>query len=207
MSLSLPATIEAVLFAHGEPMEKKRLGTLLGIPGEMLTAGLSELGTSLESRGLALIETDALVELRTHASAAPVIKQLRESELARDLGKASLETLAIILYKGGATRSDIDWIRGVNSTAAIRSLLMRGLIEKGEDITDKRRARYTATVDALAHLGISRKEDLPRYAELTGALSRADESFAADTAAADAATTAEHTSPEAPAPDTETVSS
>ncbi|HEY0010487.1 MAG TPA: SMC-Scp complex subunit ScpB [Candidatus Paceibacterota bacterium] len=183
MTLSLPATIEAVLFAHGEPMQKKRLVALLGIPEAMLAAGLVELGGQLASHGLALIETDTEVELRTHPDAAPVIKTLRESELSRDLGKAGLETLAIILYQGGATRSDIDWVRGVNSTAAIRSLLMRGLIERGEDAADKRRARYTATIDALAHLGISHKEALPRYGEFAGALaSRRTEAEEAATA-------------------------
>jgi segregation and condensation protein B len=170
MTLSLPATLEAVLFAAGEPMEKKVLSKLLGVPADMLAAGLTELASSLEGRGLALVETDSEVELRTDPEAAPIIKQLRESELSRDLGKASLETLAIILYENGATRSDIDWVRGVNSTAAIRALLMRGLIERNEDLTDRRRIRYTATVDALSHLGISRKEDLPRYGELAGAL-------------------------------------
>lgn len=173
MTLSLPATIEAVLFAHGEAMSKKQLAGVLGIPADMVAAGLRELGRSLEQRGLALVETDMEVELRTHADAAAVVKKLRESELSRDLGKASLETLAIILYQNGATRSEIDWVRGVNSTAALRSLLLRGLIERGEDVTDRRRARYTPTVDALSHLGISNKEALPRYAELAGALSKA----------------------------------
>lgn len=172
MTLSLPATIEAVLFVHGEPMSKKQLSTVLGIPADMVAAGLRELGRSLEHRGLALVETDTEVELRTHADAAAIVKKLRESELSRDLGKASLETLAIILYQNGATRSEIDWVRGVNSTAALRSLLMRGLIEKNEDVTDRRRARYTPTVDALAHLGISNREDLPRYSELAGALAK-----------------------------------
>lgn len=193
MTLSLPATLEAVLFAHGEPMSKKHLSELLGIPTDMLHAGLAELGRHLENRGLALVETDTEVELRTHAGAAAIVKKLRESELSRDLGKASLETLAIILYQNGATRSDIDWVRGVNSTAALRSLLMRGLVERAEDEADRRRMRYTPTVDALSHLGIRNKEDLPRYAELAGTLAKAraaqiaDESATPDDDAAPAA--------------------
>lgn len=172
MTLSLPSTLEAVLFAEGGPMEMKRLADILGIPEAMVRAGLDELAGQLQGRGLALIETGTEVELRTAAEAAPVVKKLRESELSRDLGKASLETLAIILYQDGATRSDIDWVRGVNSTAAIRSLLMRGLVERSEDQSDRRRARYTASVDALAHLGVARKEDLPRYGELAANLGR-----------------------------------
>lgn len=188
MTLSLPATLEAVLFTSGEPMEKKRLAQLLGVSDDMLAAGLSELTNELASRGLSLIETKEEVELRTSPEAAPIIKQLRESELSRDVGKAGLETLAIILYQDGATRSDVDWVRGVNSTAALRSLLLRGLIERGEDPTDRRRAHYSPTVDALAHLGVARKEELPRYGEFAGAL--------AARAAAESAATEEAVEPE-----------
>lgn len=165
MALSPAATLEAVLFAAGESMPKKRLQTLLGVTEDLLEAGLAELRNSLANRGLALIETDTELELRTAPEAADIVRKLREAELSRDLGKASLEALAIILYKDGATRSEVDWVRGVNSTAAIRSLLLRGLIERGEDAIDKRRARYTPTIDAFAHLGVSKKEELPRYEE------------------------------------------
>ena len=82
------------------------------------------------------------------------------------MGKGSLETLAVIAYQDGATRGEIDWVRGVNSTAALRTLLMRGLIEGQEDARDKRRLRYTLTTEALAHLGIAHIEDLPRATEL-----------------------------------------
>jgi len=170
MTLSLPATLEAVLFAAGEPMDKKVLGALLGVSEPMLLAASAELSQSLTARGIALIETARSVELRTAPAAAPIIQQLRESELTRDLGKAGLETMAIILYHDGATRSEIDWVRGVNSTAVLRSLLMRGLIERSEDETDRRRIRYRATTDALAHLGIKNKEALPRYEEFATAL-------------------------------------
>lgn len=170
MALSLPASLEAVLFAAGEPLEKKRLLTLLDASAEALTDAVDTLRTSLEGRGLALVETDAELELRTNAAAANVIKKLRESELARDLGKAGLETMALVLYKGGATRSDIDFVRGVNSAAALRSLLLRGLVERTEDPSDKRRALYLPTVEALAHLGVEKREDLPRYAEFSAAL-------------------------------------
>lgn len=154
-------------------MQKKRLASFLAIDAEMLAAGIAELSSMLSERGLALIETATEVELRTSADAAPLIEKLRQSELSRDLGKASLEALAIILYQGGATRSEIDWVRGVNSAAALRSLMLRGLVERGEDAADRRRARYTPTVDALAHLGVGKAEELPRFGELAGTLGQA----------------------------------
>lgn len=170
MQLSPPALLEALLFAAGEPIPKKRLASLIGVSKDMLEKAVEALKADLAPRGLSLVETDEDVELRTAPEAAEFVKKLREAELSRDLGKASLETLAIVLYKGSATRSEIDWVRGVNSSAALRSLMLRGLIERTEDSEDRRRARYKTTVDALAHLGISDRTALPRYEEFAEAL-------------------------------------
>ncbi len=175
--LTPPAAAHALLFASGEPFEKKRLATLLGLKGPELTVVLKALTESLKNSGVVVVETEREVELRTAPEAAPIVKKLRENELARDLGKASLETLAVIAYGtgpdgapfGGTTRGEVDWVRGVNSSASLRTLLIRGLIEGREDERDKRRIRYSLTTEALAHLGISRTSDLPRAAELSGA--------------------------------------
>lgn len=164
--LTPPAAVHALLFASGEPLEKKQLAKLLEIKEPELSVVLKVLAASLKASGTTLIETDSEVELRTAPEAAPLVKKLRESELARDLGKASMETLAVVAYQTGATRGEIDWVRGVNSSASLRTLLMRGLIEGREDERDKRRIRYSVTIDALAHLGISSADELPRAAEL-----------------------------------------
>lgn len=167
LMLTPPQAIEAIFFAAGEPLEKKRLATLLSITPSEVALALTALAEQLDGRGISLIETDSSVELRTNAAAAGILQSLRESELSRDLGKASLETLAVIAYQNGATRSDVDWIRGVNSSASMRTLLLRGLIEGAEDPTNKRRIRYTLTTEALAHLGVSGVKALPRYEELS----------------------------------------
>ena len=167
MQLSPPALLEALLFASGEPLTKKRLASLLGVSSDMLQKATEALKEDLTDRGLALIETDDALEIRTAPETSEFVEKLREAELSRDLGKAGLETLAVIVYRGSATRGEIDWIRGVNSSAALRSLLLRGLIERTEDSEDRRRARYKTTVDALAHLGVTDKTQLPRYEELT----------------------------------------
>lgn len=171
MALPLSSKLEALLFSAGEPLQRKRLAALLETTPESIDDAVNALRIALEDRGLALIETEDEVELRTRPEASSVVQALRESELSRDLGKASLETLALVLYRGAATRGEIDWVRGVNSGAAIRSLLLRGMIERTEDPGDKRRARYRPTIDALAHLGLTKREDLPRYAEFSATLS------------------------------------
>ncbi len=167
--LTPPAAVEAILFASGEPIEKKQLMALLGLTETELKAVLKALNTSLEGRGITLIETEAEVELRTSPEAFEIVKKLRENEFSRDLGSASLETLAVVAYQEGATRSEIDWVRGVNSATSLRNLLLRGLIEGKEDSHDKRRIRYSLTTEALAHLGIARVSELPRAAELRAA--------------------------------------
>ncbi len=169
--LTPPAQLEAILFAAGEALSKKRLASVIGITPQTLQQAIDALRSELSNRGLSIVETETDVELRTNAAASELVKKLRENELSRDLGKAGLETLALILYRKGATRHEIDWVRGVNSSQTIRSLLLRGLIEKTENPEDARRPRYQATVDALSHLGVSRREELPDYEELSALLS------------------------------------
>ncbi len=164
--LTPPAAAHALLFASGEPLSKKRLAELLDIKESEVKLVLKALTDSLKGSGVVVVETDTEVELRTAPEASVIVKKLRESELARDLGKASLETLAVIAYKTGTTRGEIDWVRGVNSSTSLRTLLMRGLIDGKEDERDKRRIRYSLTTEALAHLGIKSAADLPRALEL-----------------------------------------
>lgn len=167
--LTPPAALEALLFASGEPLEKKRLAKFLGLKDAELRLALKALKKQLDEHGVSVIETDSEVELRTSVEASDIVKKLRENELSRDLGKASLETLAVIAYKTGTTRGEIDWVRGVNSSASLRTLLIRGLIEGREDENDKRRVLYNLTTEALAYLGITSSENLPRASELRAA--------------------------------------
>lgn len=181
MALTPPATLEALLFASGEPISKKRLASLIGVTPDILQKAANVLREELAGRGLALVETETEFELRSAPEASELIKKLREAELSRDLGKAGLETLALILYRGGATRGEVDWVRGVNSSQTMRSLLLRGLIEKTEDSEDRRRPRYKPTVEALAHLGVGKAEELPNFEELSAILKGREEKAAEET--------------------------
>lgn len=183
--LAPAAALHALLFASGEPLPKKRLMALLGIEESGLRGALDALSLSLKGSGIALIETDDEAELRTAPEAADIVKKLRENDLSRDLGKASLETLAAIAYTSGTTRGEIDWVRGVNSSASLRTLLMRGLIAGREDERDKRRIRYSVTTEALAHMGIGSAEELPRVEELRAAAQKVVEEETASEAVAD----------------------
>ena len=161
--MDISAKIEAILFWKAEPVSIKKLGALLGADEKAVKQGLRDLESALKGRGLALVQTEDEVSLGTAASMSRVIEELSKDELTRDLGKAGLETISIILYQGPISRADIDYIRGVNSQFILRSLLIRGLVERVENPADARSYLYKTTLDLLSHLGITKVSDLPNY--------------------------------------------
>lgn len=164
--MNLDAKIEAILFWKGESVSVKKLSQILDASEEDILAGISLLEEKLKDRGLQIIRKEDEILLGTHKDASQIIEKLFKDELVKDLGKAGLETLSIILYRSPVARKDIDYIRGVNSQFIVRNLLIRGLIERVQSDSDQRQFLYKPTFELLAHLGISKIEDLPEYAEV-----------------------------------------
>jgi len=161
--MNLSAKIEAILFWKAEPISFKKLAALLNEKPEAVKVALIELEAALKGRGLTLVQTDEEVMLGTAKELSPLIEQLTKEELARDLGKAGLETLSIVLYQGPISRADIDYIRGVNSQFILRNLLIRGMVERVDNPKDARSYLYKSTLQLLSHLGVSKITDLPEY--------------------------------------------
>ncbi|MCE9644201.1 SMC-Scp complex subunit ScpB [Candidatus Parcubacteria bacterium] len=159
-------TIEAVLFFYGEPLSVKKLASLLDKSEEEIKEALGGLKASLQGRGLTLLEKDEEIALGTVPEASSVIEKLVKEEFHRDIGKAGLEALSLVIYYGPISRADIDYVRGVSSHFILRNLLLRGLVEKIENPEDKRSFLYRPTFDLLGHLGVSSVEELPEYAEV-----------------------------------------
>ncbi|HVS79863.1 MAG TPA: SMC-Scp complex subunit ScpB [Candidatus Paceibacterota bacterium] len=159
---ALSARIEALLFYKAEPVSYKKLADLLSVSREELLDGLNELEKALEGRGIQLVRNDEEAFLGTSAAASELIEAIQREELSRDLGKAGLETLAIVLYKGPVTRREIDYVRGVNSAFILRNLLVRGLVERVEG--EGRGYSYRPTTDLLSFMGIGSRSDLPEFA-------------------------------------------
>ncbi|MEX0917013.1 MAG: SMC-Scp complex subunit ScpB [Candidatus Paceibacterota bacterium] len=155
--------LEALLFWKGEPVAKKELLRLLSFSKEELGEALVVLRETLSKRGTTLLEKGDEVSLVTAPECSTLIEELRKEELSKDLGRAGGETLAIILYKGPVTRAELDYIRGVNSAFILRNLLIRGLIERISNPNDQRSYLYRPTSELYAHLGITKKEELPEF--------------------------------------------
>lgn len=164
--MNLETRIEAILFYKNEPLEIKKLAKLLGVGEGETKESLQNLSKSLEGRGICLIMTDNEVSLATAPQTSEFLEQIAKDEMSRDIGKAGLETLAIILYNGPISRREIDYIRGVNSTFILRNLCMRGLVEKEQDKEDLRVYKYKNSLPLLAHLGLKRVEELPEFEAL-----------------------------------------
>ncbi len=155
--------MEAVLFWKGEPVSIKKLSQIFEKGEENISAALKNLETSLSSRGIILVFKEDEVTLGTSKEFSNIIDKLTKEELVRDLGKAGLETLSIIIYQGPITRAEIDYIRGVQSTFILRNLMIRGLVEKIQNPKDQRSFLYKPTFEMLSFMGISKIDDMPDY--------------------------------------------
>lgn len=159
----LEKQLEAVLFWYGEPVKIKRLSQIFGKSEEEISSVLKDLEISLDQRGIVLISKDDEVALGTSKDASEHIEKLTKEELVKDLGRAGLETLSIIIYQGPISRAEIDYIRGVQSNFILRNLMIRGLVEKIPNPKDQRSFLYRPTFDLLNFLGVSKIEEMPEF--------------------------------------------
>ncbi len=162
---SLEKQIEAILFWKGEPISIKKLSQILEKTEEEISNALKILEEKLSNRGIILVYKDDEVTLGTSKEVSEIIEKLTKDELIKDLGKAGLETLSIIIYQGPISRAEIDYIRGVQSNFILRNLMIRGLVEKVPNPKDQRSFLYKPTFEMLSFMGVSKIEDMPSYIE------------------------------------------
>jgi segregation and condensation protein B len=162
--MQLSSKIEALLFYRAEPVSLKELGEICSEPSELaVEAALHELEQVLVTRGVRLMRVNDSVLLVTAPEMSELLEQLTRAERERDLSRATVETLAIVMYRGPISRTEIDHIRGVNSTFTLRQLTVRGLVERITNPDDQRSFLYQPTFDLLSHLGVTKREDMPEY--------------------------------------------
>ncbi len=167
--MPLDILLEGLLFYKSAPLKKEHIQKQFSVSEADLRMTLDTLAARLESGATRLLETEHEIELVTAPALAPFIEAVRKNDTKGDIGKAGAETLAIILYRGPLSRSEIDRIRGVNSSFILRNLLIRGLITRS---VDKKGNGYTFSITPAlyAHLGVTRKEELSDFARITDAL-------------------------------------
>jgi len=159
------AALEALLFIHGEPLSLKKIEAVLKLDGGEASRLIGELEKKLDgpARGLQLVSDREKVQLATKPEFNQILEDFVKEELTEDLTPASLEALSIVAYLGPISRAKIEYLRGVNSMIILRSLMIRGLVERHPDPEHPASYLYQPTFELMKHLGIAQKEHLPEH--------------------------------------------
>jgi segregation and condensation protein B len=160
--------VEGLLFYKSTPQKRGFVMNQLNLNSEQFEAALTTLRERLSSGAIRLVETSDSLALMTAPELAPLIETMRRDELRAEIGKAGIETLAIILYREPISRAEIDRIRGINSSFSLRALLLRGLIDRRPGPGGSH--LFSATPALYAHLGITHKHELPNFSTYLTAL-------------------------------------
>lgn len=167
--------IEALLFSLGRPLLYEELKKHLVLDDAQLGEALALLRQ--REGGVTIIDDGREVELRVASAGAEVVERVRKEEYSRDIGKAGLEALSAIVYRGPLSRADIDFIRGVNSSQTLRTLTMRGLVRRIPNPKDERSFLYEPTTELLAQMGAQSVRDLPEYEAVRSKLAALEEAY------------------------------
>ncbi|MGQ9927237.1 MAG: SMC-Scp complex subunit ScpB [Chloroflexaceae bacterium] len=154
--------VESLLFVAGEPVTVARLARTLEAPADAVEAALEQLARQCRERGVRVQRHGELAQLVSAPEAARVVRRFLGVQASGRLSSAALETLAIIAYRQPVTRAQIEAIRGVDSSGALRALLARDLIcEAGRLESLGRPILYATTPAFLQQFGLTSLADLP----------------------------------------------
>ena len=164
----LKSIIESILFVSGEPVKISKIAKIAGVKIPEAENALMVLsGEYAQNRGMIIIKKEDSVQMATSPENAGIISDLIKSEIQENLSQSALEILSIVAYRGPITRADIEFIRGVNCSFTLRTLMMRGLLERMENPKDGRGYLYKISIDFLKKLGMESVEKLPDYETLS----------------------------------------
>jgi len=160
--------LEAMLFASSEPIDEKDLAARLP-EGTNMAGALERLREDYANRGVNLVRINGKWTFRTATDLSWLLS--KESTERRKLSRAAIETLAIVAYHQPVTRSEIEELRGVSTSAgSVDVLLETGWIRpRGRRKTPGRPVTYGTTAEFLSHFGLDAVADLPGLEELKGA--------------------------------------
>ena len=160
----LERSLEAVLFAAGEPVPVERLCLGLDSDRPTIDAVAQKLMDQYkyERRGIRLVRLDASYQLCSAPEYADHVRKTLESRRPPKLSPPALEVLAVIAYFQPVTRAYVDQVRGVDSSYTVGLLLERELIEEaGRLSVPGRPMQFRTTKTFLRAFGLSSLDELP----------------------------------------------
>ena len=164
----LERQVEAILFAASEPLDietiEKRVKTTTN-----LVKILEKLKNVYKKRGINLVCIKNKWSFRTAEDLSKLMSLQKSTQ--KKLSKATIETLAIIVYHQPVTRSEIEEIRGVSfGSNTLEILLELDWVRPAgrKDVLGKP-IQYATTENFLNHFNIQKLSDLPTIDELGSA--------------------------------------
>ncbi len=156
--------VEALLFASPMPLSDSHLARIIGIDKKRIAGIIEFLNTQYVEwgRSFRIEHFGEGYRLYSIPEFDKYISRLGDIPRPARLSKAALEVLALIAYKQPMVKSDIDKIRGIDSSGVIRTLVERGLvIISGRSDAPGRPLLYKTTPEFLEFFGISDLAELP----------------------------------------------
>ena len=160
--------VEAILFAASEPLDietiEKRVQTTINLKKILLN-----LQILYKKRGINLICIKNKWSFRTADDLSKLMALQKSSH--KKLSKATIETLAIIVYHQPVTRAEIEEIRGVSfASNTLDTLLELNWVRPaGRKEVPGKPIQYSTTENFLNHFNIQKLSDLPSIDELGSA--------------------------------------
>jgi segregation and condensation protein B len=153
-----PVTVEALIAAAGEGTTAEQVGEAIEIVAQRHTGVAS---------GLTLERVAGGFRLATRPEHDGALRQYLGFRSRARLSQAALETLAIVAYRQPITMPEINFLRGVNSAAVVRTLLERRLIAvAGRKQVVGTPLLYRTTKEFLVHFGLEDLAALPSPEEV-----------------------------------------
>ena len=160
--------VEAILFSAQEPLDIETIQSRMKAKGNVEKI-LESIQNQYHNRGINLICIAKKWSFRTALNLSKVMVIQKSTQ--KKLSKATLETLAIIVYHQPVTRSEIEEIRGVSfGTNTIEILLELDWVRPaGRKEVPGKPIQYATTENFLNHFNIQKLSDLPTVDELSSA--------------------------------------
>jgi segregation and condensation protein B len=166
---ALKSIVESLLFVAEGPLTPQRLAEAIdGADKKEIAAALEQIGMDLEAnrRGIRLVEVAGGFQFRTPKENADWVKKYLGGRPAR-MGRATLETLAIIAYRQPVTKAEVEAIRGVDVDGVVNTLAERNLIRAvGRKDVPGRPFLFGTTAEFLQLFNLKDLTELPTLKEM-----------------------------------------
>jgi len=163
----LETVLESLIFVSDSPVTVRKLAKIAKASGADVRAALERLQAHYEGRGIELVEVSAGFQLRSSPANAPFVRDIVAKRPVR-LTRAQLETLSIAAYRQPLTKPELEEIRGVDSSSALKVLLERGVLKiLGRKEEPGRPLLYGTTPFFLELFGLKSLDELPTLKEFS----------------------------------------